>query len=367
MIAKTMNFDDFKEIDTSVSPYVFADWLSFTFPYADMRHLHKSDLMDMRFAPLPKPLFRNARNPEVRQKLMDRYKQKWNVAMMDRLEVFCLVVLGFHMGPWREKGLNGYEDSAGLYAKNSNERIGFVALGGNNGTCFVQIEGKGCKHLFSHIDGFRLHWWLKLVGVTRLSRIDLAIDDFHGLFGREYAKKAFNDDAFRTSIYGRAPNGGDRVITEPSGKIVNESFEVGNRQSTVYWRIYNKAAQLGLDIFWFRSEVELKKVSIDILLNISGYFAGLCAYSASIISTTPVKIVNSKKKVALDIHSQVRWARRQVGKTLLDIAKHFDGDLEKTFGMLIPFSEIDSENEKLHGKFMLPDVYKKILNEIVEL
>ncbi|WP_181448286.1 replication initiation factor domain-containing protein, partial [Klebsiella quasipneumoniae] len=112
--------------------------------------------------------------------------------------------------------------------------------------------------VLEHTSLFRLHWWLDLLGCSRLSRIDLAVDDFHGLFGREYAKKAYSDDAFRTARAGRAPNGGERVVSEPNGKIINESFEVGSRESRIYWRIYNKAAQLGLDMHWFRNEVELK-------------------------------------------------------------------------------------------------------------
>ncbi|HHB0966664.1 TPA: replication initiation factor domain-containing protein, partial [Vibrio cholerae] len=171
-----------------------------------------------------------------------------------------------------------------------NKHVGFVALGGNRNTCYFQIEGVGCRTVLEHTSLFRLHWWLDLLGCSRLSRIDLAVDDFHGLFGREYAKKAYSDDAFRTARAGRAPNGGERLVSEPNGKIINESFEVGSRESRIYWRIYNKAAQLGLDMHWFRNEVELKDMPIDVLLNIEGYFAGLCAYSASIINSLPVKV-----------------------------------------------------------------------------
>ncbi len=91
-----------------------------------------------------------------------------------------------------------------------------------------------------------LHWWLDLLGCSRLSRIDLAVDDFHGLFGREYAKKAYSDDAFRTARAGRAPNGGERLVSEPNGKIINESFEVGSRESRIYWRIQQGCSA------WFR-------------------------------------------------------------------------------------------------------------------
>ncbi|AYV19832.1 Replication initiation factor [Vibrio mediterranei] len=347
------------QIDTESSPFVFVDYLSWTIQYSALRHAHKSDLGSLIWAPLPKPDYRLARTPKQKEKLIERYKQRWNVAMMERLEVFCLHVLGLRMSSWREKGLYGYEDSCHLMPKHSNKHVGFVLLGGNRGTCHFQIEGLGCKSVLEHTTLFRLHWWLNLLGCSRLSRIDLAVDDFHGLFGREYARKAFAEDAFRTSERGRGPSGGERYFADPSGKVLNESFTVGDRSSRIHWRIYNKAAQLGLDMYWFRNEVELKEMPIDILLNIKGYFAGLCAYSASIIASLPVKVVNKKKQVALEIHERIRWARRQVGRTLFDIAKHFDGDLEKVFGLLIS-KEIND------GHLTIPDTYKKILYEIME-
>ncbi|SON48615.1 replication initiation factor domain-containing protein [Vibrio tapetis] len=346
------------EIDTEATPFVFVDYLSWSIPYAALRHAHKSDLTSPIWASLPKADYRMAKTPEQKEKLVERYKQKWNVAMMDRLEAFCLHVLGLRMSSWRGKGLYGYEDSCHLMSKHSNKHVGFIALGGNRGTCYFQIEGLGCQHLFQHTSAFRLHWWLQLLDCSRLSRIDLAVDDFHGLFGREYAKKAYADDAFRTHPQGRGPSAGERYFAESGGKVLNESFEVGQRSSRIYWRIYNKAAQLGLDMFWFRSEVELKDTPIDVLLDISGVFAGLCAYSASIVDSMPVKVVTKKKQAALDIHGRVRWARRQVGRTLHDIAKHFGGDLEKTFGVLI---SKDFHDDGLS----LPDTYRKVIDEII--
>ncbi len=68
--------------------------------------------------------------------------------------------------------------------------------------------------------------------------------------------------------------------------------------------------------------------------------------------------------MSLDIHSKVKWARRQVGKTLVDIAVYFQGDLEKTFGMLMPKEKIDDGDT--FGKVSVPDSYKLILDEILK-
>lgn len=345
------------QIDTEASPFVFVDYLAFSFPYSSLRHAHKSDLSNPCWAPLPKPTYQRVRCPNRKAKLEDLYRSKWRVAMLDRLEVFCLHVLGLKMSPWRDKGLNGYENSCHLTPKHSRQHVGFVALGGNRDTCYIQLEGVGCRSLVEHTSLFRLHWWLQLLDCSKLSRVDLAVDDFHGLFGRDYAKKAYSDDAFRTSSRGRTPAAGERVFKEANGRVLNESFEVGSRQSRVYWRIYNKAAQLGLDMYWFRNEVELKDFPIDVLLDISGHYAGLCDFSASIVASCPVKVITKKSSIALDIHGRAKWARRQVGRTLADLAKYFDGDIEKVFGLLV-------SNEHQDSEFSLPDIHQKIIKEI---
>ncbi|OWH81970.1 phage replication protein [Vibrio cholerae O139] len=54
----------------------------------------------------------------------------------------------------------------------------------------------------------------------------------------------------------------------------------------------------------------------------------------------------------------MKWARRQVGKTLFDISKHFGGDLERVFGALI--------SKEIHDDSLnLPDSYMKLIDEIM--
>lgn len=54
-----------------------------------------------------------------------------------------------------------------------------------------------------------------------------------------------------------------------------------------------------------------------------------------------------------------------MGKTLFDIANHFNGDLEKTFGILANGNP-DGDSIQLNDKFVLPNVYKKLMIEILE-
>ncbi len=109
-------------------------------------------------------------------------------------------------------------------------------------------------------------------------------------------------------------------------------------------------------MYWFRNEVELKDFPIDVLLDISGYFAGICDFSASIVASCPVKVI-TKVFNRSRYSRRAKWARRQVGRTLADLAKYFDGDIEKVFGLLVSSEHQDSE-------FSLPDIHQKLLKEI---
>ncbi|MCV5950285.1 replication initiation factor domain-containing protein, partial [Escherichia coli] len=64
-----------------------------------------------------------------------------------------------------------------------------------------------------------------------------------------------------------------------------EQYSIGSRTSRIYWRIYNKALEQKLantGLVWYRSEVELKKWNVDVLLNPAGAYAALNDFAASI-------------------------------------------------------------------------------------
>ncbi len=189
-----------------------------------------------------------------------------------------------------------------------------------------------------------------------------------GLCGREhcdYAFKAAYEGAFRTSDRGRSPKLAplnEFTFDSKTGEQIfsKEQLSVGSRTSQVYWRIYNKALEQNLSdtgITWYRSEVELKKWSIDVLLDPSGAFAAINDYAASISTSKPF---NTKpkptKKVALDLLSSAYWMRRQYGKTLNSLVEFHDGDLEKVVSSLIRDGK----------KFTFPSTYNKLITEILE-
>lgn len=348
---------------------VLIDHLAFSFKFTELRHCHKSDLSNFAWHKLPKPNYQSVTNPQMRAVALSRYQDAVRAALTDRLATFLFYVMGLTCSPMRGRGLHGYEDSCVLLDKSGKVECGLMGIGGNNETVFVQINGRGCKYVFEHIDNFRLHWWLtKILHVFTLSRLDLAVDDYTGCFDCKYAEMAWRDGAFRTSRRGMGPKMNPHRVLAPSGELLEEATIVGSRQSAVYWRVYNKKLEQGLNklnMSWYRNEVELKKCNVDALLDPAAAFAGICAFAASIEPSEGVSIKRMSKDACLDLAGRVRWVRRQCGKALSDVVKMFNGDTRKAFGLLTQLEQDHFEIED-YGKLALPDTYQQLINVALE-
>ncbi|MDE5306534.1 replication initiation factor domain-containing protein [Providencia stuartii] len=77
-------------------------------------------------------------------------------------------------------------------------------------------------------------------------------------------------------------------------------IRVGSRQSRVFWRVYDKALEQKVTGSWYRSEVELKKISIDVLLDLAGIYVGLCPYAVQINPCKGNRLPKSIMRKAID-------------------------------------------------------------------
>ncbi|ENG8161270.1 replication initiation factor domain-containing protein, partial [Vibrio cholerae] len=229
---------------------------------------------------------------------------------------------------------------------------------------FVQINGTGCTKLFDRIDSKKLHWWLaQVLGITRLVRLDLAVDDYTGNFDAKYAEKCFYEGAFRTAPRGQGPSMVPHKRITENGALMEEATIVGSRSSAIYWRIYNKKLEQKItdpDLIWYRNEVELKKCDIELLANPAASFAGICPFAASIECTPPVKFSRNKKAQGLEFMARIAWVRRQCGVALAEVIAMTQGDLGEAFGMLIPHKHRRPDFELLG----VPDSYTQLKNTL---
>lgn len=279
------------------------------------------------------------------QHKLDDYLHEHYSAVYQRIFLFFDRIFGLSVGPVRSRGMQGYSHSCRLFSPDGKHECGWLMFGGiaQKNTAHVQLSGVGCRHLFMYTTPYLLWNTLRGLGVTRLSRVDLCFDDFTGNFSTDYALTAYDDRAFLTGAGGciqqldiRRPRAGDR--------LKGDTIYVGARKSRIYWRIYDKALEQNLDgVSWFRSEVELKKVTVDVLSNVDAYFVGICDYSASVISKHiehVQKLPPDERRVqenllpCLDLLGRVKRVRRQFAKIAGDVLDIFDGDTGAAFGLL---------------------------------
>lgn len=279
------------------------------------------------------------------QHKLDDYLHEHYSAVYQRIFLFFDRIFGLSVGPVRSRGMQGYSHSCRLFSPDGKHECGWLMFGGiaQKNTAHVQLSGVGCRHLFMHTTPYLLWNTLRGLGVTRLSRVDLCFDDFTGNFSTDYALTAYDDRAFLTGAGGciqqldiRRPRAGDR--------LKGDTIYVGARKSRIYWRIYDKALEQNLDgVSWFRSEVELKKVTVDVLSNVDAYFVGICDYSASVISKHiehVQKLPPDERRVqenllpCLELLGRVKRVRRQFAKIAGDVLDIFDGDTGAAFGLL---------------------------------
>lgn len=361
--------EQYTDIEDYEQSPVIIDYLTFTVKIRDFRHCKKDSPYSGIHFPEP-PTFNGyqAKSIEDAEKLSDAYNLAYSDYLQETVRRFITHVLGFNYSAPRGKGFQFYEESFALTSSDGDDFCGQVGVGGNNDTIHFQINGHGCKHLFLSRSCRYVHHWLHTVlGCKHLARIDLAFDDFDGIHTCDSAEVAAMDDGFRTAVRGRSPKinrNDDYSYDKDTLKKVytRETCNIGSRQSNVYWRIYNKKLEQNIeaeDFVWYRSEVELKKWDIDVLLNPLGAFKGICAYSSNLISDdfTPVKTTRKgKKRVALDLVAVTYWMKRQYGRTLNALVDFYDGDLEKVVSSLV----------RDGTSFSFPSNHQRLMNEILE-
>lgn len=351
------------------------DHLSFSFKLADLRHLKRAGMAGVTtesqtvFPDVPniKSEFNTqGMNSAELEEHLKTQKQRVNDLMSDfyfkSLRAFASVALGFQLSAPRDKGFHGYQNSMNLLTQEGNQ-IGFVGIGGQRDSVYFQISGEGCKHLWSHTTPFILHHWLsKVLTISHLSRIDIARDCFDDVFNCKNAETNFFQKAFARKKGGPNPTMANHDSISVDGVYDVEMKTIGKRTSPVYWRIYNKKLEQGIqepDLVWYRNEVELKKWTVDCLLDPDSTFAGLCDFAQSMINTDGVHTSSSPKvsNAATDLASRVKWVRRMCGKALADIFEITEGDLQTVLGLLVP-------DKYITGKSLdIPNTYKQLLTQ----
>lgn len=297
---------------------VIVDTISFSFQISELRDI--ADNLRPGLHPLqPWPVMSESGSALDLQELQ-------RAAYEDRMRYVVEKFFGMSLSPATGRGRLGYYDHCRITDNSGQVEYGFLAFGGNRDTAHVYLNGGACKFFFESRTPVQLHKFLvDALGVYRLNRLDLAYDDYSGVTDADNVIQAYNNDAFYA---GRGVRPKITIIQSRLGQnLVGSTVYVGSRQSQVYWRSYDKNLEQGLQnpaTPWFRHEAELKKVSVDLLLDIAASFAGCNEYARCLSAVEPVRVRDFVEKSAATLDSQIRWGRRLIGKTLRSLIDLFD-------------------------------------------
>ena len=243
----------------------------------------------------------------------------------------------------RRGGLHGYSYSGDILI--DGIACGLVAWGAANHGCMVSFTGAGCDGL----DFGALHRVISVVPGLRITRVDLALDDYSGsVISYLRAVEAAEIGNFPSGSRHRSKMDGDsgrefipevhNAMRKRFGMIASAgcSFYIGSRINGKCARIYEKGKQMQSAEHpnWVRAEGELhskdRQIPLDVLVNPDPYFAGmypqfsiwLAAISENEIE--PVRITTFKNKFKTCRDNAVTNMSKMAGR-LVNWLKHVEG------------------------------------------
>lgn len=199
-----------------------------------------------------------------------------------------------------------------LYAK--------VHFGGQHDTFCVEVKGLGVsvaledwnKRLFRVMSA---DWFVR----PKITRIDIAMDFFNGEYSPEQAREDRNNGLFNSAnkIIPKGKCQGteweDMTGKDKSGK----TYEIGTRNSVRFIRVYNKAAEQGVQGDWVRFEIEFGRkaiIPLDALAHPTAYFCGAAPACGKFSDYSGKEIETKKLKLACTIERQLEIFKKQAGR-----------------------------------------------------
>jgi phage replication initiation protein len=261
-------------------------------------------------------------------------------------------IFGFGLTRRMEKGRNFYQQSWML-----GDDFGFVCFGGQNSTILTMLNGSGCTTATKGWEARLSNFLLNHADNPRITRVDLAHDDFTGLVYN--VDKCMADyDLGLYSAGGRQPNIEQRGNwRNPNGK--GRTVYVGVRTNGKFLRVYEKGRQLGDENSeWVRVEVELKNVDrvipFDVLTMPGAYLAA--TYPAfNSLSLTQCRIDTQQRQVKAGYAHLIKWAKHQCGSALA-IVEGIEGSADAAFELL-------KREPELKGALHIPEIVATPIHE----
>lgn len=284
-----------------------------------------------------------------------------NNMVLERMKSELSYIFGDMFGVITPKnaGIHYYKHGYTVYSP-ENEILLNIGIGGQNETVFFGLTGMGCKLADTDWES-RLHDWLDNVAVNgRITRIDLAHDDFDGEYSSfKWADEQESNDRFllpKTRNRPACTYAGEFKHGDPQNKGL--TLYVGSRKNGKVIRCYEKGKQLGdTSSAWFRSELEIhakkRLIPFDVLLNPTEYFCGAYPYCLDLITLAKKNQGDHTPQIVDKFETIKRESKINLIRAI-DILRHQFGKYIKVFGEIFTFKTNNTNR---------PD-YKKIFEKL---
>lgn len=309
---------------------------------------HREEPDDHESGPvtIPQPPITN-RGAEITTPLENRTLIDWaafTLKTTDPQEVISIIGLDEDLFSALPYGFSGYRQSL---------RFGNICVfheGRENMGCHVVLSGEGCRQFEGQ---FPENPWLLLFGrllehKATFTRLDIATDNIDGQLSIDRLKQAILSQEIRTRFKKASDTQSFRLTREEGHTDDGHTLYFGNRQSRVYIRFYDKAAQLSLPGHWNRAELELKKEraqkAVEHLvagLAVGRLFSGIVNQYMAVITVDDANIsrcplqpwwaewLASTEKISLTTAKAIKYVdevmefvKRQYAPTVAMIRKH---------------------------------------------
>lgn len=226
------------------------------------------------------------------------------------------------------------------------DHVGLVEFGGphctrldGTVTARVELTGVGCRMYEASSGSDHAQRWSLLASLlglcdARITRIDLAADDFKGTYPVSWAMQQYADGEFDRR--GQRPKA--RFIDDMGNKT-GKTFYVGSRQSENQLRVYEKGREQGdPDSEWVRYEGEFhasnrRELPPEMLTDGAPYLVG--AYPVlQFVDGIGERLRIAAEEVAANCVRAVMHFRKQYGG-MLNAMLHAAGGDEKTLHRLV--------------------------------
>ena len=228
----------------------------------------------------------------------------------------------------------------------AGDHVGLLEFGGVNTlredgtrTCRIELTAAGCRQYEASTGSDHAQRWSLLASVlgacdARITRIDIAADDFRGVWPVSWAMERYTAGEFDRR--GQRPKA--RLIDD-MGNRTGKTFYVGSRGSESQLRVYEKGREQGdPDSEWVRYEGEFhasnrRELPLEMLTDPAPYLVG--AYPVlSFVEGIGERLRIATEEVLANCKRAVLHFRRQYGP-MLNAMLHASGGDQATLARLV--------------------------------